>query len=94
MRKRRQAFVSWNAGICRVVDSATQTLVAKSIHFRRATRAARRRGYDVTVYKGEYAFQPTRPPKNGHDVPDDRRRSIEMSSLAIDVVEKNREENP
>jgi hypothetical protein len=56
--KRKQAFVSWNGGICRVIDSADQTLVTKSIHFRRATRAARRRGYDVTVYKGEYAKAP------------------------------------
>jgi hypothetical protein len=56
--KAKQAFVSWNAGICRVIDVATHALVARSIHFRRATRVARRRGYDVTVYKGEYAKAP------------------------------------
>ena len=67
MRKHKQAFVSWNAGICRVVDSATQALVAKSIHFRRATRAAQRRGYDVTVYKGEYAQAPRDATNVGRD---------------------------
>jgi len=59
MRHRsKQAFVSWNADICRVIDVATHTLVTRSVHFRRATRVARRRGYDVTIYKGHYAIAP------------------------------------
>jgi hypothetical protein len=54
----KRAFVWWNSNICYVIDEATRAHVASSVHFRRATRAAQRRGYDVIVYKGEHAALP------------------------------------
>lgn len=54
----KRAFVWWNGGVCHVIDEATRARVASSRHFRRATRAARRGGYHVTVYKGDYAAAP------------------------------------
>lgn len=53
-----KAYVNWNAGICRVIERRTQVVVAQSRSLRRATRRARKLGYDVTVYKGEYADAP------------------------------------
>ena len=58
MTKAREAFVFWNAGICTVIDAETRKSITSSKHFRRATRKARRFGYDVRVYKGEHATAP------------------------------------
>lgn len=48
-----EAYVSWNGGVCRVIDRQTQKLIVYSIHFRRAARRAQNLGYDVMVFKGE-----------------------------------------
>jgi len=53
-----QAFVFWNAGICSVIDDKSRKTLARSKRFRRATRKARRMGYDVRVYKGDCAKAP------------------------------------
>lgn len=58
MSKRREAYVWWNGGVCHVVEYPSQRPVCKSIHFQRATTKARRRGFYVRVYKGEYADAP------------------------------------
>jgi hypothetical protein len=58
----RRAFVFWSGSICVVIDEEVRNLiVATSINFRRATRAARRRGYDVIVYKNSHANYATPP---------------------------------
>jgi hypothetical protein len=57
-RQAPRAFVWWNGGICHVIDDASRKTLASSKHFQRATRKARRMGYDVTVYKGDYAKAP------------------------------------
>jgi hypothetical protein len=52
----RRAFVFWSGSICLVIDEEVRNLiVATSVDFRRATRKARRRGYDVVVYKRDDA---------------------------------------
>jgi hypothetical protein len=54
----KRAYVFWNAGICRVLSYPDQEPIASSKHFRRATRAARNQGWNVRVYKGDYAKAP------------------------------------
>lgn len=49
-RAEMEAYVSWNAGVCGVVDRLTGDIVAKSPQFTRATNAARRLGFSVRVY--------------------------------------------
>lgn len=44
------AYVNWNAGVCRVIDQKFQRIICTSIHFTRAVRRARNLGYDVRVY--------------------------------------------
>ncbi len=56
--KTREAYVFWNAGICKILTYPDQVLICKSKDFRRATRRARNLGYDVRVYKGWYAKAP------------------------------------
>lgn len=54
----REAYVNWNAGICRVIASSSQETIATSKHFRRATRRARNIGFDVRVFWSGYGSPP------------------------------------
>ncbi len=46
----KEAYVNWNAGICRVFTYPDQELIASGKRFGPATRKARKLGYHVRVY--------------------------------------------
>lgn len=54
------AYVSWNAGVCRVLAYPSQKLITQGVSFERTTRRARRRGFSVRVYSGwgSYVLKP------------------------------------
>ena len=51
--KKWEAYVNWNAGVCRVLEYPSQKLVSSADTFEAATTDARRAGYHVRVYGGE-----------------------------------------
>jgi hypothetical protein len=52
----KEAYVHWNAGVCTVLTYPGQKKIARSKHFRRATRRAQNLGYDVRVYAAEGSY--------------------------------------
>ena len=59
MKSAKQAFICWTAGTCYVIDTESRKTITHSKHFRRATRKARRFGYDVRVYNDDPKQEPT-----------------------------------
>lgn len=46
----KEAYVNWNAGVCRVIEYPSQRLIAEGLTMREAADTARRQGYSVRVY--------------------------------------------
>ena len=55
---RKEAFVFWNGGDCHIVNRKDHSTIVTRNDFRRATRHARNLGFNVRVYKGDYAKAP------------------------------------